>query len=138
MNKGNPVSHTLLKNWSKNSLNKKPKKEADNYKIEFTFTVGEKYPIECTLSAIEPIGILSLVGMAYLNIPDDKVKTILKYTSENSNGSGTFTVNNGWLVYIYSRSIDSQNSSDTLIDSMIAEMDSALLKVAEGVLKLIK
>jgi len=81
---------------------------------------------------------LTVSGSAYLAIPDEKIEGVIEYCAKNSTASGLFNVVNGALLYIHSRSAETDTGAKELIDSMVAEMNKAVTSVAEGVLELLK
>ena len=96
--------------------------------------MGKKYPVDCTVSARDSIGILSLVSRAYLNIPDDRAAEILEFSNENNAGIGSFVINNGWIIFIYAKSNEDGFLNNGTIDAMIENMDEAFLKIIPGLL----
>ena len=132
------LSQNALLKWASSTLNAKPTVDGKDSKIEFSFKAGGQYPLECLVLAQESIAMLTVTGFAYLAIKSDKVDDVLKYCTKESSVAGVFSIANGALVYIHSRSVERDLDGIELINSMISTMDEAVSSVAEGVLEILK
>jgi len=130
--------HKALIAWTNTTLGEDPEFDGETAKVEFSFKAGGRYPLECLFLAQEPVSMVTISAHAYLAIPSEKADQVTGYCSENGGAGGVFSVVDGNLVYVLSRSAQPETSDEDLCGAMVARVNNAISSVAEGVLAILK
>lgn len=131
-------AHKSLIAWTNKTLGEDPEFDGEAARVKFSFKAGGRYPLECLFQAQEPVSIVTISGHAYLAIPSEKADQVTEYCSENGGEGGTFSVIEGSLVFVHSRSAETDDGDGSLCGEMVSRANDAVSSVAEGVLAILK